>query len=80
MLVLAKYNLFFQSLVRTVPGAGLYFGIVHNLQLAVGGKEKALSFRTNLMIGTISRAGVAMILLPITVLKARAEVCIISKN
>ncbi|EGD74403.1 hypothetical protein PTSG_06414 [Salpingoeca rosetta] len=61
------------SLVRTVPGAGLYFGLVHNLQLALGAKDTSRLSITNLAIGGGCRGAVALLLLPATVLKARAE-------
>ena len=60
-------------MLRVVPGAGLYFGIVHNLQLAFDTKEAPRLSAANLVIGSGSHAVVALVFLPVTILKARAE-------
>jgi len=59
------------SIVRTVPGVGLYFSILHTMKSSIDvGQPNAIQ---SLVLGASSRTIAGVILLPFTVIKARFE-------
>ena len=58
------------SLMRTVPGVGLYFSTAHTLRTHIGQQKDA---KTSLMIGFVSRSLACTAMIPITVVKLRTE-------
>ncbi|XP_030840376.1 mitochondrial glycine transporter B [Strongylocentrotus purpuratus] len=59
------------SLLRTVPGVGLYFLSLHTIQTTLGWTE--LSASQGLLVGALARCIVGTALLPVTVVKTRFE-------
>jgi len=59
------------SVVRTVPGVGLYFSVLHTVKSHLDIAQPTAT--QNLMIGAGSRTIAGSILLPFTVIKARYE-------
>lgn len=75
--VIGKERLFglwrgvFPSLVRTVPGVGIYFSTMHKLKVTMcHGSPSPCS---SLLIGGFSRAIAGCIMIPVTVVKIRCE-------
>jgi len=58
------------SLMRTVPGVGLYFSTAHALRSKMGHHRDA---KSSLMIGFVSRSVACTAMIPITVVKLRTE-------
>lgn len=60
------------SLVRTVPGVGLYFSCLNYLQFLVCGSQTPSSFQF-MLLGGMSRTIAGTLLMPATVIKIRFE-------
>src|SRR5262249_977157 len=73
------------TILRNVPGTSLYFATLDRLRSAMLGTwhnallvsldGKRLTHCGNLLLGAVSRASVGFVLMPVTVLKVRFEVC-----
>ena len=61
------------SLMRNVPGIGLYFFTIDFLQTAFRGKDKSLSPVAAAAAGVSARTLAGVVLLPMTVLKTKYE-------
>eukprot|EP00128_Syssomonas_multiformis_P000114 Colp12_sorted_trinity150504_noHs@3727 len=61
------------TLLRTVPGVGLYFATLDWLQRRTIGPNKGMTSTQAFVLGTASRSVVAVMLLPFTVVKSRYE-------
>jgi len=75
--VIAKESLFglwrgvAPSLVRTVPGVGIYFSCMHTMKTTLCNKVPTPT--QSLMVGAFSRALAGCIMIPFTVIKIRSE-------
>ena len=67
--VLGLWRGLLPSLLRTVPGVGLYFGTAHSLRSHISTKDAS----TSLMIGFVSRSVACTAMIPVTVIKLRTE-------
>ena len=69
--VLGLWRGLWPSLMRTVPGVGIYFSTAHALRSRLGSSGDATS---SLIIGCCARSVACSLMIPITVLKLRSEV------
>ncbi|XP_015781294.1 mitochondrial glycine transporter [Tetranychus urticae] len=61
------------SLLRCIPGVGLYFASLHQLQTLITGANQKPSASQAMLIGLSARSLSASILLPVTVIKTHYE-------
>jgi solute carrier family 25, member 38 len=71
--ILGFWNGTIPSLFRVVPGAALYYGMIHFSTEQIKKKKKKPNSFENFTIGFVSRAMAAYILSPFTLIKTRFE-------